>query len=104
VEFKWNSAGSALLVQAQTEVDTTGRSYFGETAVHFMQADGKFDSTITLRAHSVALCTSSALTTGCGVVHSKRGTRARRVLEPGRQELCHHRRPYVCAALWAPVR
>jgi len=30
------AAGSALLVSAQTEVDTTGQSYYGETNLYYM--------------------------------------------------------------------
>lgn len=36
VTMSWNKRGSALLVSAQTEVDTTGQSYYGETNLYYM--------------------------------------------------------------------
>lgn len=50
VETKWNSNGNAVILLTHTEVDTTGKSYFGETALHYMQTDGKFECSIPLRA------------------------------------------------------
>eukprot|EP00911_Craspedida_sp_UC1_P000448 UC1_evm1s338 len=32
----WNGRGTGLLVSAQTEVDTTGQSYYGETNLYYM--------------------------------------------------------------------
>lgn len=37
-----------MLVLTQTEVDTTGQSYFGETNLYFLDAQGKYDCRITL--------------------------------------------------------
>ena len=46
--MKWNQLGTTLIVLAQTEVDKTGKSYYGETTLYVMSANGGFDSRITL--------------------------------------------------------
>lgn len=48
VQLKWNDAGDALIVLAQTEVDKTGKSYYGETTLYLLSANGGFDSRIDL--------------------------------------------------------
>jgi translation initiation factor 2A len=46
--LKWNQSGTTLIVLAQTEVDKTGKSYYGETTLYVLSANGGFDSRITL--------------------------------------------------------
>jgi translation initiation factor 2A len=48
VELKWNDAGTNLLVLAQTEADKTGKSYYGETNLYLLSANGGFDSRMDL--------------------------------------------------------
>ena len=48
VQLKWNDHGNGLIVLAQTEVDKTNKSYYGETNMYFLSADGGFDARITL--------------------------------------------------------
>lgn len=48
VQLKWNALGTTLIVLAQTEVDKTGKSYYGETTLYVLSANGGFDSRITL--------------------------------------------------------
>jgi translation initiation factor 2A len=48
VQLKWNKLGTTLIVLAQTEVDKTGKSYYGETTLYVLSANGGFDSRITL--------------------------------------------------------
>ena len=48
VQLKWNDEGSSLIVLAQTEVDRSGKSYYGETTLYLMSANGGFDSRIDL--------------------------------------------------------
>ncbi|TID14182.1 eukaryotic translation initiation factor-like protein subunit eIF2A [Venturia nashicola] len=48
VTFKWNSPGSSLIVLAQTDVDKSNKSYYGETTMHILSANGGFDSRIQL--------------------------------------------------------
>jgi translation initiation factor 2A len=46
--LKWNQLGTTLIVLAQTEVDKTGKSYYGETTLYVLSANGGFDSRVTL--------------------------------------------------------
>ncbi|OJJ43389.1 hypothetical protein ASPZODRAFT_28396 [Penicilliopsis zonata CBS 506.65] len=48
VQLKWNSSGTTLIVLAQTEVDKTGKSYYGETTLYLLNANGGFDSRVDL--------------------------------------------------------
>ncbi|KAH7325078.1 eukaryotic translation initiation factor eIF2A-domain-containing protein [Stachybotrys elegans] len=48
VQFKWNKQGSSILVLAQTEVDTTGKSYYGETTLYLLSTSGTFDARVSL--------------------------------------------------------
>lgn len=40
VDMIWNKKGSAALIVATQDVDTTGSSYYGETALHFLAVNG----------------------------------------------------------------
>ncbi|KAL8994573.1 MAG: hypothetical protein Q9169_005491 [Polycauliona sp. 2 TL-2023] len=48
VQLKWNNEGTSLIVLAQTEVDKSGKSYYGETTLYLLSANGGFDSRIDL--------------------------------------------------------
>ncbi|KAI9147837.1 Eukaryotic translation initiation factor 2A [Paramyrothecium foliicola] len=48
VQLKWNKQGSSLLVLAQTEVDKTGKSYYGETTLYLLSTNGQFDARVSL--------------------------------------------------------
>jgi translation initiation factor 2A len=48
VQLKWNDNGTSLIVLAQTEVDKTGKNYYGETTLYLLSANGGFDSRIDL--------------------------------------------------------
>ncbi|CAK7272129.1 hypothetical protein SEPCBS119000_004963 [Sporothrix epigloea] len=48
VQLKWNSQGSSLIVLAQTDVDKSNKSYYGETTLYLLSASGGFDARITL--------------------------------------------------------
>lgn len=48
VQLKWNAQGSHLIVLAQTEVDRSGKSYYGETTLYLMSANGSVDERVTL--------------------------------------------------------
>ncbi len=52
VQLKWNDSGTHLIVLAQTEVDKTGKSYYGETTLYLLSANGGFDSRIDLGEQS----------------------------------------------------
>ncbi|GAA5855063.1 hypothetical protein JCM8547_002366 [Rhodosporidiobolus lusitaniae] len=48
IQMKWNKSGSNLLFLTQTDVDKTGKSYYGETNLYLMNASGLFDCRVTL--------------------------------------------------------
>ncbi|ODQ66807.1 translation initiation factor eIF-2A [Nadsonia fulvescens var. elongata DSM 6958] len=48
VQMLWNKLGTSLLCLAQTEVDKTGKSYYGETNLYLLGIAGSYDSKITL--------------------------------------------------------
>ncbi|KAL8836755.1 MAG: hypothetical protein Q9170_002784 [Blastenia crenularia] len=48
VQLKWNKEGTELIVLAQTEVDRSGKSYYGETTLYLLSVNGGFDSRIEL--------------------------------------------------------
>ncbi|GAA5888749.1 hypothetical protein JCM6882_002835 [Rhodosporidiobolus microsporus] len=48
IQMKWNRSGSNLLFLTQTEVDKTGKSYYGETNLYLMNSAGQFDCRVTL--------------------------------------------------------
>ncbi len=48
VQLKWNAQGSSLIVLAQTDVDKSNKSYYGETTLYLLSASGGFDARIAL--------------------------------------------------------
>ena len=46
-ELKWSSSGSALLVHCTTEVDDSGKSYYGVSKLLLASADGKVQKDLT---------------------------------------------------------
>ncbi|KAJ2795590.1 hypothetical protein H4S07_006443, partial [Coemansia furcata] len=48
VDFHWHKLGTNLLVMTHTEVDKTGRSYYGESSLYFLAAAGNFDCRVVL--------------------------------------------------------
>ncbi|KAM5442426.1 hypothetical protein MferCBS31731_002304 [Microsporum ferrugineum] len=48
VQLKWNNTGTTLIVLAQTDVDKSGKSYYGETTLYLLSVNGTFDSRIDL--------------------------------------------------------
>lgn len=48
VQLKWNNSGTSVIVLAQTEVDRSGKSYYGETTLYLLSSTGAFDSRIDL--------------------------------------------------------
>eukprot|EP01121_Diplochlamys_sp_Union-15-3_P017588 TRINITY_DN621_c0_g2_i1.p1 TRINITY_DN621_c0_g2~~TRINITY_DN621_c0_g2_i1.p1 ORF type:complete len:591 (+),score=116.70 TRINITY_DN621_c0_g2_i1:190-1773(+) len=49
VQLDWNCHGSALVIEAMTEDDQSGKSYYGETNLYYLQSNGKFDTNISLK-------------------------------------------------------
>ncbi|KAK3942064.1 eukaryotic translation initiation factor 2A [Diplogelasinospora grovesii] len=48
VQLQWNKQGTSLIVLAQTDVDKTNKSYYGETNMYLLSANGSFDARVTL--------------------------------------------------------
>lgn len=48
VQLKWNSLGTSLIVLAQTDVDKSNKSYYGETTLYLLNSNGAFDARVTL--------------------------------------------------------
>ncbi|CAK4712508.1 hypothetical protein LEN26_003295 [Aphanomyces euteiches] len=48
VKMKWSPNGNALIIETSTDVDTSGKSYYGETNLFFVQSDGQYDCSIPL--------------------------------------------------------
>lgn len=48
VQLKWNDQGTTLIALAQTDVDRSGKSYYGETTLYFLSSSGGFDSRVEL--------------------------------------------------------
>lgn len=48
IQMYWNDLGTNLLVLTQTEVDKTGKSYYGETNLYYLAVAGNFDCRVVL--------------------------------------------------------
>ncbi|KAL1923379.1 uncharacterized protein VTP21DRAFT_8359 [Calcarisporiella thermophila] len=48
VQILWNQLGTDLLILTQTEVDKTGKSYYGETNLYFISVPRQYDARVTL--------------------------------------------------------
>lgn len=48
-QMKWNKLGTALLVLGSTDVDKSGKSYYGETNLYLLGIAGSYDSRIDLK-------------------------------------------------------
>jgi translation initiation factor 2A len=48
VNFYWNAIGTNVLVFTHTDVDATGKSYYGETSLYFLSITGNFDCKVDL--------------------------------------------------------
>lgn len=47
-QFRWNSLGTSLLALVTTDVDTTNKSYYGESQLYLLDARGTVDTKINL--------------------------------------------------------
>ncbi len=47
-QIKWNNLGTQVLVLTQTDVDSTNRSYYGQSGLYLLSAAGNFDVRIDL--------------------------------------------------------
>ena len=51
VDFNWAHDGSAVLILGSSDVDATNQSYYGETSLHFMRAEGDLDCKVSEKLH-----------------------------------------------------
>jgi translation initiation factor 2A len=49
VRLLWNSTGSALLAETASDTDASNQSYYGETKLHFLAADGSAEGLVALK-------------------------------------------------------
>ncbi len=55
MQLKWNDLGTSVIVLATTEVDKSNRSYYGESSMYILSANGGFDARIQLGQHLIRL-------------------------------------------------
>ncbi|OMH80581.1 Eukaryotic translation initiation factor 2A [Zancudomyces culisetae] len=48
IDFIWHKIDNSLLVMTHTEVDSTGKSYYGETSLYYLTATGNYDCKVML--------------------------------------------------------
>lgn len=48
VNFHWNNLGTNVLVFTHTDMDSTGKSYYGETNLYYLSISGTFDCRVDL--------------------------------------------------------
>jgi translation initiation factor 2A len=46
--FSWNSSGTAVLVQTHTDVDKSGKSYYGESGLYCLSTDKTLETDVRL--------------------------------------------------------
>ena len=51
VDFNWAHDGSAVLILGSSDVDATNQSYYVETSLHFMCAEGDLDCKVSEKLH-----------------------------------------------------
>ena len=48
VDLMWSPDGTAVLILGSSEVDATNKSYYGESCLHYLKADGSFEGAVPL--------------------------------------------------------
>lgn len=51
-QLMWNKGSTGCLVLAQSDVDKTNQSYYGETRLHFLTSDGCHEGAVPLSESS----------------------------------------------------
>lgn len=49
VQLHWNCGSTGLLIVAQSDVDKTNQSYYGESKLHYLRTDGSYEGLVSLR-------------------------------------------------------
>lgn len=47
-QLTWNKGSTGVLVLAQSDVDKTNQSYYGESRLHFLTSDGRNEGAVPL--------------------------------------------------------
>ncbi len=47
-QMLWNRGGTGLLLETRTDVDRSGKSYYGSTALHFLSTDRSLDVNVPI--------------------------------------------------------
>lgn len=47
-QMSWNKGSTGVLVLAQSDVDKTNQSYYGERRLHFLTSDGRHEGSVPL--------------------------------------------------------
>lgn len=53
VQLHWNSISTGLLVLAQSDVDKTNQSYYGESKLNYLTTDRSHEGLVALRMSSI---------------------------------------------------
>ena len=69
-QLRWSPNGRNLLALISTEVDKTGKSYYGESNLYFLASDGKFDCRVDLGRSTPASSTSKQPSASSSPIHS----------------------------------
>lgn len=106
-----NHLGTRALVLTQTEVDTTGKSYYGETNLYFLDSQGKHDCRVVLGIQIRCNLCRARKAAGSNVIlqlapllagHRQGGPDPRPLVEPQLARVCRRLRLYVARASSAP--
>lgn len=57
VQLNWNRGSTGLLAVAQSDVDKTNQSYYGESKLNYLTTDGTHEGLVPLRTFQLTLCT-----------------------------------------------
>ena len=49
VQLHWNCLSTGLLILAQSDVDKTNQSYYGESKLNYLTTDGSHEGLVSLR-------------------------------------------------------
>lgn len=49
VQLHWNYGSNGLLIVAQSDVDKTNKSYYGESKLNYLTTDGSYEGLVDLR-------------------------------------------------------
>lgn len=68
-EFKWNSLGTSILALVSTDIDSTNKSYYGETQLYLLDISGLFVQKISLGEGPIHEITWSPTSREFAVIH-----------------------------------